>query len=58
MIYKNAFIFTEEQGFIYGAFGVENGKFTGKFRATGVRPKALEKIRGNGVTVNYEWFTN
>lgn len=28
MIYKNAFIFTEEQGFIYGAFGVENGKFT------------------------------
>lgn len=35
-----------------------NGKFVGKFKATGVRPKALEKITGNGVTVNYEWFTN
>lgn len=35
-----------------------NGKFTGKFKATGVRPKALEKIRGNGVNVSYEWFTN
>lgn len=35
-----------------------NGKFNGRFRATGVRPKALEKITGNGVTVNYEWFTN
>ncbi|MBQ7540841.1 MAG: CpaF family protein [Clostridia bacterium] len=34
------------------------GKFIGKFKATGVRPKALEKIRGNGVSVNYEWFTN
>lgn len=35
-----------------------NGKFVGKFKATGVRPKSLEKIRGNGVTVNYEWFTD
>ncbi len=35
-----------------------NGKFNGRFRATGVRPKALEKITGNGVSVNYEWFTN
>lgn len=28
MIYKNAFIFTEERGFVHGAFGVENGKIT------------------------------
>lgn len=34
------------------------GKFIGKFKATGVRPKALEKIRGNGVSINYDWFTN
>ncbi len=34
------------------------GKFIGKFKATGVRPKSLEKIRGNGVSINYEWFTN
>ena len=35
-----------------------SGKFTGKFHATGVRPNCLEKIKGNGVTVNNEWFTN
>ena len=35
-----------------------NGKFIGRFKATGVRPKALEKIRGNGVSINYEWFSN
>ena len=34
------------------------GKFIGNFKATGVRPKALEKIRGNGVSINYDWFAN
>ena len=34
------------------------GKFKGRFRATGVRPNSLEKIRENGVPVNYEWFTD
>lgn len=34
------------------------GKFVGQFKATGVRPKALEKIRGNGVSINSEWFTD
>lgn len=32
------------------------GKFKGRFRATGVRPNCLEKIRENGVPVSYEWF--
>lgn len=32
------------------------GKFKGRFRATGVRPNCLEKIRENGVPVNNEWF--
>jgi len=35
-----------------------SGKFVGKFHATGVRPKALEKIRGNGVSINSEWFSD
>ena len=35
-----------------------SGKFIGKFRATGVRPNCIEKIRGNGVTVKNEWFTD
>ena len=46
--------------FVYETDGTvdSTGKFVGKFRATGVRPNCLEKIRGNGVTVNNEWFTN
>lgn len=35
-----------------------SGKFIGKFHATGVRPNCLEKIKGNGVTVNNEWFAD
>ncbi len=35
-----------------------SGKFIGRFRATGVRPNCLEKIRGNGVAVNNEWFAD
>ena len=34
------------------------GKFKGEFRATGVRPYCVEKIKQNGVLVNNDWFTN
>lgn len=46
--------------FVYETDGTvdTSGKFVGKFRATGVRPKCLEKIKGNGVTVNNEWFAD
>lgn len=46
--------------FVYETDGTvdASGKFVGRFRATGVRPNCLEKIRGNGVTVNNEWFAN
>lgn len=46
--------------FVYETDGTVDptGKFIGKFRATGVRPNCLEKIRGNGVTVNNEWFAD
>lgn len=32
------------------------GKFKGEFKATGIRPRCLEKIRENGVPVHNEWF--
>jgi pilus assembly protein CpaF len=32
------------------------GKFKGKFKGTGVRPKCLETISGNGIAVYEEWF--
>lgn len=46
--------------FVYETDGTvdASGKFAGKFHATGVRPNCLDKIRGNGVTVNNEWFAN
>ena len=46
--------------FVYETDGTvdASGKFVGKFRATGVRPKCLKKIKGNGVTVNNEWFAD
>ncbi len=46
--------------FVYETDGTvdTSGKFIGKFRATGVRPNCIEKIRGNGVTVNNEWFAD
>ncbi len=33
-----------------------DGKFKGEFRATGIVPKCIEKIRENGVIVDNEWF--
>ncbi len=46
--------------FVYESDGSVDaeGKFIGKFKATGVRPKSIEKIRGNGVNVNSEWFSD
>lgn len=46
--------------FVYETDGTvdASGKFVGKFHATGVRPNCLEKIRGNGVSVNNEWFAD
>lgn len=35
-----------------------NGKFKGEFKATGILPKCIEKIRGNGVIINNDWFAN
>jgi len=35
-----------------------SGKFKGQFRATGVRPYCIEKIKQNGVPVNNDWFSN
>ncbi len=33
------------------------GRFTGRFRPTGVRPRCVEKIRAAGVPVHEEWFS-
>lgn len=35
----------------------ENGRFRGKYKATGIRPQCLEKIRNNGVSIHEDWFT-
>jgi len=34
-----------------------NGKFHGRFKTNGIRPRCCEKIRSNGVHVSDEWFS-
>lgn len=35
-----------------------HNKFKGEFKATGIVPRCVEKIRENGVIVNNDWFSN
>ncbi|PKM62838.1 MAG: type II secretion system protein E [Firmicutes bacterium HGW-Firmicutes-21] len=44
--------------FVYETRGERDnvGRFKGEFRATGIKPKCLDKIIGNGVSVSNEWF--
>ena len=35
-----------------------DGKFKGEFKATGIVPKCIEKIKENGVIVNNDWFNS
>jgi len=35
-----------------------DGKFKGEFKATGIVPKCIDKIRENGVIVNSDWFNS
>lgn len=46
--------------FVYETDGEtdSNGKFKGKFKATGIVPRCVERIRENGVMVNNDWFNN
>ena len=34
----------------------EHGRFKGRYKATGVRPQCLEKIRNNGISIHEDWF--
>ena len=33
-----------------------SGKFRGEFKATGIIPKCIDKIKENGVSISNEWF--
>ena len=35
----------------------EHGRFKGRYKATGVRPQCLEKIRNNGISIHEDWFS-
>lgn len=45
--------------FVYETQGQldEHGKFRGRFKATGIRPQCIEKIRNNGISIHEDWFT-
>jgi len=44
--------------FVYETKGDRDnfGRFKGEFRPTGIKPKCLDKIIGNGVAISNEWF--
>ncbi len=45
--------------FVYKQEGLDaNGKLTGSFYATGVRPSFLDKLAASGVLIRDDWFTN
>jgi pilus assembly protein CpaF len=45
--------------FVYKQEGLDaNGKLTGSFYATGVRPAFLDKLAASGVLIRDDWFTN
>ena len=49
---------TMQDIFLYETDGQmdSNAKFKGRFRATGVHPQCIEKIRNSGIGINDEWF--
>lgn len=53
-------VVTLQDLFVYDTEGKldSSGKFKGEFRATGVRPHCIDKIKQNGVPVNIDWFAN
>lgn len=52
-------VITLQDLFVFNNEGIDsNGKLKGNFHATGVRPNFLEKLKGNGVAINNEWFAN
>ncbi len=46
-------IITTQDVFVYE----HGGRNPGRFRATGIRPHCVEKLRDNGVTVSEDWFS-
>lgn len=46
--------------FVYETDGEtdSNGKFKGRFKATGIVPRCVERIRENGVMVSNDWFND
>lgn len=45
--------------FVFKADGLDgSGKLTGSFHSTGIRPKFLDKITGNGILIRDDWFAD
>lgn len=53
-------VITTQNIFTYETDGTmdADNKFKGRFIATGIVPKCVDKIRINGISVSEEWFTN
>lgn len=52
-------VITLQDLYVFDIEGMDNtGKIKGQFRATGIRPQFIDKLRNNGVGVRDDWFQN
>ena len=50
-------VVTLQEIFTYEQHGIdEQGRYKGKFRATGIRPKFMERLEGMGITIAADIF--
>jgi pilus assembly protein CpaF len=50
-------VITMQDIFVFERAGVlENGRVTGRFRSTGIRPKCVERLAASGIRLGAEMF--
>jgi pilus assembly protein CpaF len=50
-------VITLQDIFLFEKTGIlESGKVTGRFRATGIRPKFYDRLRSSGITLPTQMF--
>jgi len=50
-------VITLQDIFVFDKTGItESGKVTGRFRATGIRPKFYERLKASGITLSQQLF--
>jgi pilus assembly protein CpaF len=52
-------VITLQDIFVYETEGLDSsGKLKGQFKATGIHPQFVDKLKNNGIGVRDDWFSN